>query len=391
MSSRHGAFAIDADPGGTGRWGWTEGFIRPTAAADAALRACRGPANARGCAVALRFQDACAAYASDARGDLSIYGGAWGPGIADMRDKALANCRIRGGAKGDCVVRVAGCSVSDSLPTTRSGNVWALPAALLVTGRRFRECATCPELAVVPGGVFVMGAPMGEEGRYADEGPRRRVTIRSSFAVGVAEVTFAQWDACAAAGGCGSYLPADEGWGRDRRPVINVNRKDAEAYASWLSEKTRAKYRLPSEAEWEYLARAGTETPFHTGATIAPTLANYDGTKVYGDGVGGAFRGHTLAVGRFRANAFGLHDMHGNVWEWVRDCWNASYDSAPNDGDAWRQGDCDKRVQRGGSWSNAPKDVRSAVRNWRAAGHRGANSGFRVVREVQPEGRDDTP
>ena len=384
MPSRHGAFAVDAGTGGTGSWGWAEGFSRPTEAADAALRACRGPGNAGGCAVVLRFQDACAAYALDARGDFAIHGAAWGAGIADMREKALANCRIRGGARGECVVRASGCAAPDTLPTSRVGNVWTLPKGELVPGRRFRECAVCPELAVAPTGVFAMGAPTAEEGRYPDEGPRHSVAIGSPLAAGVVEVTFAEWDACVAAAGCGGYRPADEGWGRDRRPVINVSRQDAEAYAAWLSAKTGQKYRLPSESEWEYLARAGTETPFHTGATIAPTQANYDGGASYGGGVRGAFRGRTLEVGWFRANAFGLHDVHGNVWEWVQDCWNAGYDGAPADGAAWTEGDCAKRVQRGGSWSNPAKDARSAVRNWRVAGYRDPNSGFRVVRELAP-------
>ena len=378
MPSRYGAFAID---NGAGAWGWAEGYGKPTEAAHAALLACRADRTA-GCAVVLRFQDACAAYASDALGDTETFGAAWGAGVAAVREQALNHCRVRGGSRGDCVVRAWGCAMPDTLPTSRSGSIWDLPAAVLTPGRRFRECAACPRMVVVPPGAFAMGSPPQESGRYPDEGPQRTVTIPASLAVGAAEVTFAQWDACVRAGGCDGYRPDDAGWGRGQRPVINVGREDAGRYLAWLSGKTRRAYRLPSEAEWEFLARAGTATPFHTGTTIAPSQANYNGTFAYGAGVGGAFRRRTLPVGAFAANAFGLHDVHGNVWEWVGDCWNDSYANAPTDGTAWRAGDCGKRVQRGGSWSNAPKDVRSAVRNWRAAGHKDANSGFRVVREI---------
>jgi len=379
MPSRHGAFAIDT---GSGAWGWAQGFAKPTGAANAALRACRARGGAGDCAVRLRFQDTCAAFAADARGDPEAFGSAWGAGVAQMREQALHHCRVRGGGRSDCVARVWGCSTPDASQTTRSGSIWDLPAAALQPGRRFRECAACPEMVVAPAGSFAMGSPPKEQERYADEGPARTVTLSAPFAAGVAEVTFAQWAACLAAGGCGGHRPADAGWGRGNRPVINVSREDAESYGAWLARQTGANYRLPSEAEWEFLARAGTATPFHTGPTIAPSQANYDGTFAYGDGVGGVFRQRTLGVASLRANAFGLHDVHGNVWEWVADCWNDSYAGTPADGGAWREGDCDKRVQRGGSWSNAPKDVRSAVRNWRAAGYRDANSGFRVVRDL---------
>ena len=381
MPSRHGAFAWDA---GSGAWGWALGYAKPTDAANAALGSCRSRPEARACAVLFRFQDTCAAFAADARGDAEAFGSAWGAGVAAVREQALNHCRVRGGGGSECLARVWGCSTPDATPTSKSGSVWDVPVATLQPGARFRECAECPEMVVLPAASFAMGSPPEEEGRYADEGPPRTVTIAEWFAAGVFEVTFAQWDACMAAGGCAGTPPADAGWGRGQRPVIHVSRADAEAYLAWLAEKTGGGYRLPSEAEWEFLARAGTTTPFHTGRTIVPAQANYDGTAAYGDGVRGAFRQRTLPAGSFRANAFGLHDVHGNVWEWVADCWNGSYAGAPTDGSAWRDGDCDKRVQRGGSWGNAPKDARAAVRNWRPAGHRDANSGFRVVREIKP-------
>ncbi len=251
-------------------------------------------------------------------------------------------------------------------------------------GTRFRDCAECPELAVVPAGSFEMGSPESEAERDDDEGPVHRVRIERPFAMGVYEVTLAQWDACVSGGGCGGYRPDDEGWGRGNRPVINVSWQDAKAYVRWLSEKTGEAYRLPSESEWEYAARAGTRTPFHTGGTISTDQANYDGNYVYGSGRKGQYRKRTVAVGSFAANGFGLHDVHGNVWEWVEDCWNDSYRGAPADGSAWESGDCRKRVLRGGSWNLNPWNLRSANRNWLGAGFRGSLAGFRVARTLTP-------
>ena len=195
-----------------------------------------------------------------------------------------------------------------------------------------------------------MGSPSSERERYDNEGPQHRVTIIDAFAVGKYEVTFEEWDACVSAGGCGGYRPDDEGWGRGRRPVINVSWEDAQRFVEWLREETGEPYRLLSEAEWEYVARAGTSTPFHTGGTISTSQANYDGNYTYGNGREGEYRERTVPVGSFGANAFGLHDVHGNVWEWVEDCWNDSYRGAPSDGSAWERGDCSSRVYRGGSW-----------------------------------------
>ena len=206
-------------------------------------------------------------------------------------------------------------------------------------GRRFRDCEAtwCPELVVVPSGSFMMGSPSGEAGRYSNEGPMHGVTIEKPFAVGVFEVTFEEWDACRRGGGC-SHDPDDKGWGRGRHPVINVSWKDAQDYVRWLSREAGAEYRLPSESEWEYVARAGTTGPFHFGLTISTEQANYDGNYTHGSGRKGEYRRKTVPVGEFPPNAFGLHDVHGNVWEWVEDCWHASYDGAPSDGSAWTSG-----------------------------------------------------
>ena len=221
----------------------------------------------------------------------------------------------------------------------------------LEPGRRFRDCPGCPEMVVVPAGSFMMGSPPGEAGRDDDDGPQHRVTIAEPFAVGVFEVTFREWGACVSGGGCNGYRPDDKGWGRGDRPVINVSWDDAQAYVRWLSGKTRQRYRLLSESEWEYVARAGTTGPFHTGATISTDQANYDGNYTYGGGRQGVYRKRTVPVGTFSPNGFGLHDVHGNVWEWTQDCWNEGYNGAPRDGRAWAQGNCSRRVARGGSWS----------------------------------------
>ena len=240
-------------------------------------------------------------------------------------------------------------------------------------GDTFRDCGDCPELVVVPSGSFMMGSPSGESGRYDDEGPQHRVTFDRAFAVGVYEVTFGEWDACVSDGRCGGYHPDDEGWDRGRHPVINVSWDDAKAYVKWLSGKTGKQYRLLSESEWEYVARAGTTTAYHTGRTISVSQANYDGNN-YG----------TVPVGEFAPNGFGLYDVHGNVWEWVEDCWHDTYVGAPSDGSAWTSGgNCRYRVLRGGSWYNDPQTLRSAYRNWNSTGYRYfITIGFRVARTL---------
>ena len=237
-------------------------------------------------------------------------------------------------------------------------------------GRRFKDCTACPEMVVVPTGSFMMGSPSSEKGRDSDESPQHRVRIAQPFAVGVYEVTFAEWDACVSAGGCSGYGPADRGWGRGQRPVIYVSWNDAQAYVKWLSNKTGKRYRLLSEAEWEYVARAGTETPFHVGRTISTDQANYD--RNYG--------AQTMEAGSFPSNGYGLYDVHGNVDEWVQDCWNDSYSGAPTDGSAWTSGDCSGRVLRGGSWDSQHRNLHLADRDWSPASYRSIRTGFRVAR-----------
>ena len=252
-------------------------------------------------------------------------------------------------------------------------------------GEVFRDCEGCPEMVVVPAGEFQMGSPEWETGREDDEEPRHRVRIPRTFAVGKYEVTFKEWDVCVADGRCQGYRPDDEGWGRGRRPVVNVSWEDAKEYVEWLSEKTGKEYRLLTEAEWEYAARAGTTGPFHFGSTITPEQANYDGNYTYGSGPRGRYRRRTVSVGTFPANGFGLHDVHGNVWEWVEDCLNVDYSGAPTDGSVWLSGgDCSRRVLRGGSWNLEPRNLRSSIRFWSTASRRNNYIGFRIARTLSP-------
>lgn len=243
----------------------------------------------------------------------------------------------------------------------------------LEPGNTITECEGCPEMVVVPGGSFMMGSPDNEEEREKDEGPQRRVTVKA-FAVGRYEVTFAEWDACVADGGC-THKPGDEGWGRGRRPVINVTWDDAKTYIAWIAAKTGAPYRLLTEAEWEYAARAGTTTRYAFGHSITNSQAQFSEVRV-------GSSGKTAEVGHFPANAFGLRQMHGNVWEWVEDCYANSYSNAPTDGSKAPDTIGCSRVRRGGSWLGNSPNLRSANRNWTPPGIRGRDGGFRLARTL---------
>lgn len=259
-------------------------------------------------------------------------------------------------------------------------------------GTVFRDCAGCPEMAVVPPGTYAMGSSDAAPWRYRFEKPRHTVTIAAPFAVGVHEVTFAQWDACVKAGGCEGHRPGDEGWGRGRRPVINVSWVDAQGYVQWLSRETGERYRLLSEAEWEYVARAGRPEARPWGDSEALQCRHANGFDRAGADRYPADRGPvdcsdghaaTAPVGSFQPNSFGLHDVLGNVWEWTEDCWHDSYSGAPADGSAWQSGDCSLRVLRGGSWINDPEVLRSANRDGGRVGDRDRDIGFRVARDIR--------
>jgi formylglycine-generating enzyme required for sulfatase activity/class 3 adenylate cyclase len=243
----------------------------------------------------------------------------------------------------------------------------------------FRECAKdCPEMVVVPAGEFAMGSPPDEEAGYDTERPQHTVVFAKAFAVSKYELTFDDWDACVTYGDCDPRLN-DSGFGRGRRPVINVTWDDAQRYVAWLSRMTGKPYRLLSEAEWEYAARAGTQTAYSWGDEIGKNKANCRGCGSEWD------NRQPAPVGSFAPNAFGLYDMHGNVWEWVEDCVHINYNGAPKDGSAWTvDGDCTGRMVRGGGWYNLPEKLRAAVRMGDPIGGPYDNLGFRLGRTLIP-------
>lgn len=218
-------------------------------------------------------------------------------------------------------------------------------------GKSFKDCPSCPEMVMIPPGKFMMGMP----------GSQKQKTISQAFALGKYEVTFAEWDACVAAGGCARYRPDDQGWGRGRQPVVNVNWNDAKKYVRWLSQKTGKSYRLLTETEWEYAARAGTTTAYPWGDAIGSGNANCIGCGSQWD------EKQPAPVGSFKANAFGLYDMNGNVCEWIEDCLTDI---------------CSARVVRGGSWFYDALRVRSTFRSGDSPSARDSDDGFRVAREL---------
>ena len=232
-----------------------------------------------------------------------------------------------------------------------------------------------PVMVVIPAGSFRMGC-------LHDDCPSRELPVRTvsvpRFAVSKYEVTFDQWEACVSASGCNGHRPDDEGWGRGSRPVINVSWHDARSYTSWLSDQTGERYRLSSEAEWEYAARAGTTSRYHWGNDAGANLANcYDCGSRWDGGLG------TAPTGQFPANRWGLHDVHGNVWEWTEDCWNPNFQGAPTDGSPWLTGDCSgRRVLRGGSWRDTTGSVGASIRVIGAPERRYEEIGFRVARPL---------
>ena len=249
----------------------------------------------------------------------------------------------------------------------------------------FRDCAACPLMVEVPAGSFMMGLPSSQGSQY-------RVTIRSPFAVGVYEVTFDEWDACVRRGACEDV--GDEGWGRGRRPVLNVSWEDAQGYVRWLARETGQRYRLPSEAEWEYAARAGTESAQYWGESTTARCryantrdasyvqARQEQDSTFTDRYARCRDGfpYTAPVGSYQPNAFGLHDVLGNLGEWTEDCYNGRYAAAPTDGSAWRSDDCPRRVVRGMGWYAFVLDSRG--RYSAPAGSRDVYIGIRVARTI---------
>ena len=281
-------------------------------------------------------------------------------------------------------------------------------AAAATTGSEFRDCRDCPIMVPLPSGTFTMGSPPNEEGRAEVEGPQLEITIAAPFAISRFEVTRAEYEAFVRAtkhdvgDACWTWEEA-EFKERERRnfreagfpqldmsPATCVVWDDAISYVEWLSATTGEDYRLPSEAEWEYAARAESTTPYPFGADPADLCAYANGADqstafewrnpFCNDGVAE----RTAEVGRFRANDFGLHDMIGNLWEWVDDCWNPTLAEIKPDGSVRTTGDCNQRVLRGGSWDNSPANTRSAVRLGKDRTFRDNGIGFRVVRVLPP-------
>lgn len=253
----------------------------------------------------------------------------------------------------------------------------------LKPGDSFKECKQdCPEMVVVPAGTFMMGAlATGSTSKgYASETPLHAVKFALPFAVSKHEVTFADWDACVAGGGCEGARPTDQGWGRGPQPVINVSWIDAMEYVTWLSQLTGKPYRLLSEAEYEYAARAGTTTVYPWGDDLhlnGKAMANCDGCGSPWDDKQAA------PVGSFPPNNFRLYDMVGNVFAWTADCWHANYLNAPADGSVWlADGDCTMRPVRGGSWNASPDMIRSSARASLTAATRINYVGFRIARTL---------
>jgi formylglycine-generating enzyme required for sulfatase activity len=266
------------------------------------------------------------------------------------------------------------------------------------------DAAWCPQMVIIPAGQFLMGSPPDEPERWNSEGPQHPVAISYRFAIGRYAVTVAEYGNFVEAT-CKSHQGgiynwdgkewkqfADKSWcspgfpQTDLHPVSGVSWRDAQEYVEWLSRETRQPYRLPSEAEWEYACRAGTRTAFSCGQTITTGHANYDGRYTYAGGPKGKDRQQTVPVGSLPPNAWGLHEMHGNVWEWLEDTWHENYSGAPADGTAWtdrEEPNIDRdRVVRGGCWFTYPSYCRSAVRGRFLPGIRSNNIGFRIARTL---------
>ena len=297
------------------------------------------------------------------------------------------------------------------------------PRAVPRPGSVFQDCPDCPRMVVVPAGEFTMGSPAAEAERGVDEGPQRQVSISRPFALGRSEVTVAEFrrfveesgykteaERDPRVQGCSGFIYAEPvgrsaerekvtswrspGLARaqaDPHPVLCVSWNDARAYGQWLSKKTGKRYRLPTESEWEYAARAGSTTSRYWGddpvqACRFANVADQSRFQTWSFGQKHECTdGHyfTAPAGGYAPNRFGLYDMLGNVWEWTEDCWNASYAGAPSDGAAWPTGDCAQRVCRGGSWSTVPRYARSATRHKNPSDYRDNLTGFRLARTLE--------
>ena len=364
-----GALAIDE--GDCSRAGVAIGYESLVEAESVALEEC-----GEGCSVVERFTGGCVAFASDESDGNAACGWATG-GVSESEAAAAAleECHAAGGT--DCVTRLSDCDAAESARLMAGEGPEAPsdpPGSRKPAGETFRDCPNCPQMVVIPAGTFRMGCLSNDDDCYEEEFPVHEVTIRS-FALSKHEVTLAQWEACVAAGGCNGLWYEEN---LNHHPMTNVSWEQAQSFVAWLSELTGHAYRLPTESEWEYAARAGTDTKYSWGSSIGNNQANCDGCGSRWDG------DMTAPVGSFGANAFGLHDMHGNVSEWLEDCWNNSYAGAPSDGSAWLSGECGDRVMRGGSWFYDPEGLRSASRESYPTDLTYSSTGFRVARTLAP-------
>jgi formylglycine-generating enzyme required for sulfatase activity len=256
-------------------------------------------------------------------------------------------------------------------PTRTAKPLTAAEQRALRPGDSFKECDDCPAIVVIPAGEQMVGSNDSEQ----SERPPYKVVIAKPFAVGKFEVIFAEWDACISDNGC-THKPNDQGWGRDRRPVVDVSADHIQMqYIPWLRRKTGRDYRLLTEGEWEYSARAGTSTTYPWGNEAGRNRANCDGCA-------DKWSKQSAPIGSFAANGFGLHDMHGNVWEIVSDCWHRNHQGASSDASTRIMGDCTRRVIRGGSWYTSAKFIRSATRDSDPISYKNSNVGFRVARTL---------
>lgn len=298
--------------------------------------------------------------------------------FAAVTGKMFDRCRRNGVpssvARAFAAIALTGYALAQVGGAPLAGNVSdAAAAEPSQAGQTFRDCKDgCPEMVVVPAGSYMMG-----------ESPQHRVTIGKPFAVGKFEVTFADWEACVAARGCKSNRDRFDirwehnGWGTGVHPIVSVTWNDAKDYAAWMSHKTGKSYRLLTEAEWEYVARAGSTTAYSWGDDIGQGNSNCVGC-------GSQWDNQPAPVGSFKPNPFGVHDMHGNVWEWVEDCFHMDFEGAPNNGSAWTSA-CtypEDRVQRGGAYLHEPQVLRATVRNNYGNGSWANGVGFRIGRTL---------
>ena len=258
-----------------------------------------------------------------------------------------------------------------SLLIITSGAIAKEPEKPLNPGTVFRDCPACPEMSLIPSGTFKMGSIKGKK----RELPVTEIRIVNPFAISRYEITFDEWDSCYNVGGC-LRSPPDRGWGRGKRPVINILLQEIVGYLSWLTKKTGHIYRLPSESEWEYAARAGSQTEFSWGDEMRIGAANCRGCGTEWSGL------KTAPVGQFKPNAWGLYDVHGNVLEYVTDCWTTNHYKIPTDGSPKLTKDCLSKVVKGGAWYYLPKVSRSASRVRNDKRISGYFIGFRAVREL---------